>query len=309
MKHLREVGDVGGRGGAEKLFTLADGIKSNSLKAMHNKERVAGKSVATLFFEPSTRTRLSFETACNKLGINILTVENGGSTSTVKGESLEDTIRTVAGYCDAIVMRHSDDEAAHRAAKVAGVPVISAGSGKAHHPSQAVLDTYTIREKRGEIDGASIAVVGDLKYGRTIHSLLEILSFYENINVYGLAVGGLKMPEELIERLGSGIKYHACEQFNDIPKDVDVLYYTRIQKERLKDEDGEHAGEISYDDVGLNKKKLSTFGDKTYVMHPLPRNGELDPEIDDDPRAIYFKQAHNGVQTREAILMDILVGD
>jgi len=270
-----------------------------------------GKQVAMLFFEPSTRTRFSFESAVNRLGGKKLAMSNAASSSTVKGESIEDTVRTIMGYADAIVIRHSDDDAVHRAAAVSDefseyhgvplVPIINAGSGVAHHPTQSLLDVYTLRKLKGQIDWLELGLLGDLKYGRTTHSLVELLSLYNKIKVYGCAPKGLEMPQKYIDFMTSkGIQYTHCSSIEEIPYRVGALYSTRIQRERFN---GEGYRE---EDYCLDAKKLSRFSSDTLVMHPLPRNSEISTDIDNDPRAIYFEQAHNGVPVRQAVLLKLI---
>jgi len=307
-KHLVSIKDIKDREEAEKLFRLADDIRAEERKEALNPRYTSGyanalkrKQVASLFFEPSTRTRFSFESAVNKLGGDILTMSNASSSSTVKGESIEDTIRTIMGYADAIVMRHSEDDSVERAARVSDIPVINAGSGTKQHPTQALLDLYTVRQLKGQIDGLSIALLGDLKYGRTTHSLVELLSLYEKIKVFGCPLKGLEMPQQYMDFMGErGMEYTHCNSIEEIPSIVHALYSTRIQRERFEGKDFKDS------DYCIDAKKLSRFSDNTLVMHPLPRNGELGTDIDNDPRAIYFKQAHNGVPVRQAVLLTLL---
>ncbi len=281
----------------EKILDLAKDIKANPEKYRNSLEN---KIVAPIFFEPSTRTRLSFETAALKLGAKTITTENAQNSSTKKGETLQDTIRILSGYADCIVMRHSQDDAAEIAASVSKVPILNAGSGKKDHPSQALLDIFTIREKRGKIDGAKIAILGDLVYGRTIHSLLELLTLYDGIEVWGLSKPCFCLPEKYIKLLASkNIKYHECTSFDEIPKDIDVLYHTRIQEERFE-------GDLGKEEFIINKSVLNKFSENTLVMHPLPRLSEISEDIDDDPRAVYFTQAHNGVPIRMAMYLTVL---
>ena len=296
--HLVSIDDFQSRAQVTELFELADRIKSNPKEF---RDALKDLTVATIFFEPSTRTRLSFETAINKIGGHLISTENGGSSSVVKGESIEDTVRTVMGYADAIVMRHPDDDSAARAAKVSTIPIINAGSGKAHHPTQALLDVYTLQQYKGRLDGLKIAVVGDLKYGRTAHSLIDLLSLYNNTQVYGFPVKGLELPAEYIEKIKqSGGSYTHCDNMEQIPVDADALYYTRIQNERLSGE------KIAVENYNINAEKIKRFSPDTLIMHPLPRNGEISTDLDNDPRAIYFQQAHNGVPIRQALLVMML---
>ena len=230
----------------------------------------------------------------------MIVTENGKSNSSAtKGETLEDSIKVINGYADAIVMRHSCDESAEIAASVATIPVINAGSGKKEHPTQSLLDMFTIREKRGTLDNLKICFLGDLKYGRTVHSLLELVSLYNNVEVYGLSKEAFELPQKYIDFLAErGITYKKCKSFEDVPKDVDVLYHTRIQAERFE-------GDLGVEEYIINKEILNQFSDNTIVLHPLPRVNEISTDIDDDERAMYFKQAHNGVPVRMSILLTV----
>ena len=281
----------------KEIFDLADVVKANPEKYMNALE---GKVVTTLFFEPSTRTRLSFETAVVRLGAKLVSTENGKSnSSSTKGESLEDTIKVVTGYTDAIIMRHSFNDAAERAQKVATVPVINAGSGKGEHPTQSLLDAYTIRREKGRLDNLKIALLGDLINGRTIHSLIKLFGLYDNIEFYALSKENLALPEKYVKIIeDSGNKYFKCNSFSDIPRDVDIMYHTRIQAERC-DED------LGKEEFIINKEILDQFSENTIVMHPLPRVDEISTDIDDDKRAKYFEQAHNGMWVRMALLLKI----
>ena len=281
-----------------ELYSLVSKIKKNP---ENYTEELKNKVIAVMFFEPSTRTRMSFEAAIQRLGGKMIVTENGKtSSSTIKGESLEDTIRVLDKYADAIVMRHSSDDAAIVADRVSKVPIINAGSGKAEHPTQALLDVYTIFEKRGSVDGTKLAILGDLKYGRTTHSLIQLISLFDNIEIYGLSKEEFKLPEKYIEFLSQkGINYKVCKSFDDIPKDIDVLYHTRIQSERFE-------GDFGKEEYIINKEILNKFSDNTIVLHPLPRNNEISEDIDSDPRAMYFEQAKNGMYVRMAILKEIL---
>ena len=297
MKHVLRSGQFT-RESLEELFKLADDVKLNPKKYA---DSLDGKIVSVMFFEPSTRTRMSFESAILRLGGKIIVTENAGSNSSAtKGETLEDTIRVLSGYCDAIVMRHSRDDAAEVAAKVSSVPILNAGSGKGEHPTQSLLDMYTIREKRGKIDGVKVAILGDLVYGRTIHSLLTLLCLYDNVEVYGLSKEAFALLEKYITMLKEhGIDYKVCKSFDEIPKDVDVLYHTRIQAERFE-------GDFGKEEYIINKEILNQFSKDTIVLHPLPRVNEISDDIDDDPRAMYFKQAHNGIPIRMSLLLQVL---
>lgn len=282
----------------DEIFDLAGKIKKNPKKYA---KALKGKIVAVMFYEPSTRTRLSFETAILKLGAQVISTENASSnSSSTKGETIEDTIKILQGYADAIVMRHGDVDSSIRAAKVAKVPILNAGAGKGEHPTQALLDMYTIKEKRGSFNGVKVAILGDLVYGRTIHSLLKLLSLYDNVEIYGLSKEAFALPQEYIDLLKEkNIEYKVCHSFDDIPKDVDVLYHTRIQSERFE-------GDFGKEEYIINKEVLNQFSENTIVLHPLPRVDEISEDIDDDPRAMYFKQAHNGLYVRMALLLKAL---
>ena len=281
-----------------ELYDLASKIKANP---ENYTEELKNKVVALMFFEPSTRTRMSFEAAIQRLGGKMIVTENGKTnSSSTKGETLEDTIRVLDKYADAIVMRHSRDDAAIVAASVSRVPIINAGSGKAEHPTQALLDVFTILNKRGSVDGTKLAILGDLKYGRTTHSLIQLISLFDNIEIYGLSKAEFELPEEYIEFMKKkGIPYKVCKSFDELPKDIDVLYHTRIQSERFE-------GNFGKEEYIINKETLNKFTDKVIVLHPLPRNNEISEDIDNDPRAMYFEQAENGMYVRMAILKTIL---
>lgn len=283
----------------EMLFDLADDIKNNREK--YNKV-LQGYVVATLFFEPSTRTRLSFESAIQRLGAALISSENARENgSSKKGETIEDTIRIVEGYADLIVMRHYENDSASRALKVSSVPIINAGAGGGEHPTQALLDMYTIFEYKGQIDGTSIAMVGDLKYGRTVHSLIRLLGLYNNVTIYGLAVKGLELPPKYIELMKEkNIKYVECTKFEELPSDINFIYQTRVQMERLEDNN------IEIKEFIINKDNFSRFSPSTYILHPLPRVEEISTDLDDDPRSIFFEQAHNGLPIRMALIYTIM---
>lgn len=297
LKHVLSAGQYT-RESLEQLFDLASKIKANPERYS---KAIEGKIVATMFYEPSTRTRLSFETAVLRLGGQVISTENASANSSVKkGETLKDTVRVLQNYADAIVIRHSDVNSATDAASVATVPILNAGSGKGEHPTQALLDMYTIREKRGKIDGAKVAILGDLVYGRTIHSLIKLLALYDNIEIYGLSKKDFMLPQEYVDFLKEkNIKYTICNSFDDIPKDVDIMYHTRIQQERFE-------GDFGKEEYIINKEVLSKFSKDTMVLHPLPRTGEIAEDIDDDPRALYFEQAGNGLYIRMGLLLQAL---
>lgn len=297
MKHMISIEDVN-LSQIEQLFTLADQIKSNPAEYQ---TRLASKLVATLFYEPSTRTRLSFEAAVLRLGGQVISTENARElSSAIKGENLQDTIRVVQGYADAIVLRHYDNHAAEIAASVANVPVINAGSGSLEHPTQALLDLYTIYSKHGQIEGLSYLMSGDLLYGRTVHSLVKKLAHYPNVKIYGVSDLAFQLPTAYIDYLRThGIQYQAYDKLADVPKTVDVIYHTRTQTERF-----EKAEEVN--EIIIDQQALDHFGQQAILMHPLPRNREIAAEVDQDPRAMYFQQSTNGMYVRMALLCQLL---
>ncbi len=300
LRHVLSAGQYT-RESLDELFDLASKIKANPTKYSKS---IEGNVVATMFYEPSTRTRLSFETAVLRLGGQVISTENASANSSVKkGETLKDTVRVLQNYADAIVIRHSDVNSATDAASVATVPILNAGSGKGEHPTQALLDMYTIRDKRGKIDGVKVAILGDLMYGRTIHSLIKLLALYDNVEIYGLSKKEFMLPQEYIDFLKErNINYKICNSFDELPKDIDVMYHTRIQQERFE-------GDFGKEEYIINKEVLSKFSENTMVLHPLPRTGEISEDIDDDPRALYFEQAGNGLYIRMALLLQALNKD
>lgn len=265
-----------------------------------------GRILALLFFEPSTRTRLSFDTAFNMLGGRTMGLSDVEVSSIKKGETLHDTIKTVEQYADAIVLRHNHDGAARLAADAACVPVINAGDGSNQHPTQTLLDLYTIKKIRGSIDNFDIALIGDLKYGRTVHSLVTALKMYNNIKMFFVSPPNLKMPEYILRELDEHkVKYSEHESMEEIVSLIDILYMTRIQQERFPDPAEYEKVKESYI---LNNTVLYKARKNLKVLHPLPRVVEIDKEVDDTPFAYYFQQARNGVPARQAILSLVLGG-
>ncbi|MBR6251652.1 MAG: aspartate carbamoyltransferase [Bacteroidales bacterium] len=281
-----------------RIIELAADFEANP-----NQRLLEGKIIASLFFEPSTRTRLSFETAMNRLGARIIGFSDVNATSTTKGETLKDTIKMVSNYADLIVMRHPLEGAARYASEQASVPVINAGDGANQHPTQTLLDMFSIMKTQGHLENIKIAMVGDLKYGRTVHSLLMAMSQF-NPTFHFVAPDELKMPEEYKSFLREkNVSFTEHRDMNDILPEVDILYMTRVQKERFSDL-------IEYEKVKntyvLRNAMLDNTKDNLRVLHPLPRVGEIDPDVDANPKAYYFKQAENGVYTRMAIIASIL---
>jgi aspartate carbamoyltransferase catalytic subunit len=258
--------------------------------------------MATLFYEPSTRTRFSFETAMHRLGGRVISTENAAEFSSVaKGETLEDTIQILNGYADVIVIRHHEVGAAQRAAAVSRIPIINAGDGAGQHPTQALLDLYTIRKEIGAIDGLRIAMVGDLAQGRTVRSLTYLLSKYRDVKIHFVAPTLLKMKEDILEHLRERhVSYLEETNLDRVLPEVDVVYQTRIQKERFGDRIADY--EKCRGVYVINRDTLRLMRPKSIVMHPLPRLDEISMEVDSDPRAAYFRQAQNGLYVRMALL-------
>jgi len=286
----------------EEVFRRADEMRAGPHRAAG---RLQGRVMAALFYEPSTRTRLSFESAMLRLGGRTMGTDNAREfSSAAKGETLEDSIRIVSGYSDVIVLRHNEEGAARRAAAVSDVPVINAGDGKGQHPTQALLDVYTIRDELGRLDGIRVAMVGDLANGRTVRSLAYLLSKYRDVTVWFVAPPQVAMGDDIKQHLDQhGVRWHEDPDLHAVLPRVDVVYQTRIQKERFEDQ-------ALYERVKgvyrLGPSEMQELPPTAIVMHPLPRVDEIDPAIDGDPRAAYFRQARNGVQIRMALLDMVL---
>jgi aspartate carbamoyltransferase catalytic subunit len=264
-----------------------------------------GKILANLFFEPSTRTRLSFEAAMKRLGGQVIGFDELGTTSTVKGESLRDSVKIIEGYCDIIVLRHFLEGASRLTADSVGIPVVNAGDGASQHPTQTFVDLYAIKKAKGDIENLSVGFLGDLKYGRTAHSLAYALSHF-NADMYFVSPPSLRMPKDYIEELEiRGVSYQEVESIADVSEKLDILYCTRIQKERF-------AEPVEYEKVrGLYKLSKSIMDelnvkDDLKILHPLPRVDEMDESLDATEYAMYFQQAHSGIPVREALLASVL---
>ena len=262
--------------------------------------------MATLFYEPSTRTRLSFESAMIRLGGQVVTTESAQEfSSAAKGETLEDTVRIVSGYSDVIVVRHFESGASKRAAAVSDIPVINAGDGAGQHPTQALLDMYTIDREIGRIDGLSIAMVGDLANGRTVRSLCYLLTKYDLEKIFFVAPEVVSMKDDIKEYLDRyKVPFEEKEDLHEVATKVDVIYQTRIQRERFGDR--AHEYERARGRYIVDQELMTHLRQDAVVMHPLPRVDEISPAIDTDPRAAYFRQAHNGLYLRMALLRMIL---
>lgn len=286
----------------EELLHLLEMAKE--FEAHPNRELLKGKVVATLFYEPSTRTRLSFETAANRLGARVIGFTDAKVSSVSKGETLKDTILMVSNYADVIVMRHHIEGAAQYASEVAPVPIVNAGDGAHQHPSQCLLDLYTIQQTQGTLENLNIYLVGDLRYGRTVHSLLMAMRHF-NPTFHFISPMELAMPEEYkLYCREHGIKYEEHEEFDeDVIADADILYMTRVQKERFSDL-------MEYERVKnvyiLHENMLGKVKDNMRILHPLPRVNEIAYDVDANPHAYYIQQAKNGLYAREAIFCHCL---
>lgn len=269
-----------------------------------NRKLLEGKVAATLFFEPSTRTRLSFETAVNRLGGRVIGFQDASTTSSSKGETLKDTILMVSNYADLIIMRHYLEGAARYASEITPIPIINAGDGANQHPSQTLLDLYSIRKTQGTLNNLTITMVGDLKYGRTVHSLIVGMSHF-NPTFHFIAPDELRMPEEQKNFCDShGIKYYEHTAFTEeIINDSDILYMTRVQRERFTDlEEYERVKNVYI----LRNSMLANSRENLKILHPLPRVNEIAYDVDDNPKAYYIQQAQNGLYAREAIICEVL---
>ena len=289
-----------------EIFSLAEEMEQ---VVQHYGSNILNRRVmATLFYEPSTRTRLSFESAMRRLGGEVITTESAQEfSSAAKGETLEDTIRIVMGYADVIVLRHFESGASRRAAEVSDVPILNAGDGAGQHPTQALLDIYTINREIGRLDEISVALVGDLANGRTVRSLCYLLAKYKAPKIYLVAPSVVRMKEDIKNYLRRyGVFFEETEDLYAVASQVDVIYQTRIQRERFGDRNGDY--EQARGKYIIDNSVLNCMRDHSIIMHPLPRVDEIVPEVDCDPRAAYFRQAHNGLYVRMALLKMILSG-
>ena len=285
----------------DKLFDLANDMESNPAKYA---EICKGKKLATCFYEPSTRTRLSFEAAMLNLGGSVLGFSDAGSSSASKGESVSDTIRVISGYADICAMRHPKEGAPMVAASKSGIPVINAGDGGHQHPTQTLTDLLTIRSLKGRLGNFTIGLCGDLKFGRTVHSLIDALSRYENITFIFISPEELRVPDYITEMLNEkNIPYKEVIRLEDVLPNLDLLYMTRVQRERFFNEEDYIRLKDFYI---LTKEKMELASKDMLVLHPLPRVNEISVEVDDDERAVYFKQAKYGVYVRMALIATLL---
>ena len=282
-----------------KILSLSEDIIKNQSKYSRACE---GKLLATLFYEPSTRTKFSFEAAMSRLGGSIIGFSEPNVSSVAKGESLKDTIQTVSNYCDVIAMRHPKSGSALEVSKFTSIPFINAGDGENQHPTQTLTDLFTIKSLKKTLESHTIGLCGDLKYGRTVHSLVKAMSRYKNTKFVFISPEELKMPDYIKESI-EGHEYYETSNLDEVIGSLDVLYMTRVQKERFENEEYYMNLKDSY---VLNKSKLDKAKEDMIVMHPLPRNNEIEEEIDIDPRAVYFKQANYGMYVRMALIIKLL---
>jgi aspartate carbamoyltransferase catalytic subunit len=282
-----------------RILDLAEDFEQNPRQKI-----LSNHVIASLFFEPSTRTRLSFESAINQLGGRVIGFSDAGSSSVKKGESLRDTIQTVSLYSDLIVMRHPLEGSARFASEITDTPIINAGDGANQHPTQCLLDLYSIRKTQGSLDNLSIAFVGDLKYGRTVHSLVIALTMFKNVKFHLVSPFELKLPRAVKNFIkDAGLTYEQHDDIAHIVDDVDILYMTRIQRERFADP-------MEYERVKnayiLENSMLENTKENLRILHPLPRVNEISEDVDTNNKAYYFQQAENGVYVRQALLASIL---
>ncbi len=287
--------------GKEEILEILD--LAAKFEANPNQKILDGKIVATLFFEPSTRTRLSFETAANRLGARVIGFSDAATSSSSKGETLNDTIKIVSNYADVIVVRHFIEGAARYASEITDTPIVNAGDGANQHPSQTLLDLYSIRKTQGRLDNLNIYMVGDLKYGRTVHSLIHAM-YHFNPTFHFIAPDELKMPEEYKQFCRQhNIKYTESAELEGNFNDADILYMTRVQRERFQDL-------MEYERVKdvycLRNSMLDNTKPNLRILHPLPRVNEIDMDVDSNEKAYYFQQAQNGLYVRQAILTKVL---
>ena len=286
----------------DKLLDLGNDIEKNPEKYAH---ACAGKKLATLFYEPSTRTRLSFEAAMMNLGGNVLGFSSAASSSAAKGESVSDTIRMISCYADICAMRHPKEGAPMVATRVSSIPVINAGDGGHQHPTQTLTDLLTIRSLKGRLDNLVIGLCGDLKFGRTVHSLIKALARYEGISFVLISPEELKIPGYIREDVldAQNIPYKEVEHIEDVMPELDILYMTRVQRERFFNEEDYIRLKDFY---VLDKKKMTLAKEDMLVLHPHPRVNEISVEVDNDPRAAYFRQVQYGVYVRMALILTLL---
>lgn len=301
MRHLIDPLDLT-RAETDRLLALAENIIASPEEYAH---KCDGRILATLFYEPSTRTRLSFESAMMRLGGKVLGFASAENSSAAKGESVADTIRMISGYADIAAMRHFKEGAPYVASRYSGIPVINAGDGGHQHPTQTLTDLLTIHRSRGDISGVTIGLCGDLKFGRTVHSLVKSLVRYGDVRFVLISPEELRMPGYILKEViePSGHSYREVRDMEEVMRELDILYMTRVQRERFFNEEDYVRLKDSYI---LTPEKLSLGKKELRVLHPLPRVNEIAQEVDEDPRAMYFQQARNGVFVRMALILSLL---
>ncbi|MEW6619072.1 MAG: aspartate carbamoyltransferase [bacterium] len=310
LHHLIEVKQFKDKELLEEIFKLASEMEMADRTGKYDRlflpQIPRKKILATLFYEPSTRTRLSFESAMMRLGGEVITTEEARVFSSVtKGESLVDTIRVIGTYADVIVLRHYEEGSSKIAAQVSSVPIINAGDGTGQHPTQALLDMFTIQKELGRIDNLKVGLVGDLLYGRTVHSLTYLLAHQQGVKLYFISPEEIRMPRNIINYLEDEMKipFEEITDLKEVVSDIDVLYVTRIQKERFRNIEDYNKMKGVY---VIDKEILSLMKKDARILHPLPRVDEVAIEVDEDPRAAYFRQVENGLYLRMALLKMIL---
>ena len=301
MRHLIDPTDLTVQE-TEQIVALAEDIIANRAKYS---EACKGKKLATLFYEPSTRTRLSFTSAMLELGGQVIGFSDANSSSVSKGETVADTVRVIRCFADIIAMRHFKEGAPLVASQYAGIPVINAGDGSHSHPTQTLTDLLTIKREKGRFDHMTIGFCGDLKFGRTVHSLIKALSRYEGINVILISPEELRLPDYMLQEMqaNSRITFREVRTMEEVMPELDILYMTRVQKERFFNEEDYIRLKNSY---VLTREKMAQAKPTMAVLHPLPRVNEIALDVDDDPRAAYFEQVQNGVYVRMALIMTLL---
>ena len=299
MRHLLNPLDLS-MDELDNILDLASDIKQNPAKYAH---KCDGKRLATLFYEPSTRTRLSFESAMLNLGGTVIGFSSAENSSASKGESVADTIRVVSCYADICAMRHPKEGAPKVASMFSGIPVINAGDGGHQHPTQTLTDLFTIRTLKGHLDNMTIGLCGDLKFGRTVHSLIESLVRYHNVKFVLISPPELRVPSYIRDEVLKGFEFEEVTNLDEVLPKLDILYMTRVQKERFFNEEDYIRMKDCYI---LTKEKMELAKDDMLVLHPLPRVNEISVEVDKDPRAAYFKQVQFGVYVRMALILTLL---
>ena len=301
MRHLLNPLDLS-MDELDNILNLANDIKENPTKYAH---KCDGKRLATLFYEPSTRTRLSFESAMLNLGGKVLGFSSADSSSASKGESVADTIRVISSFADICAMRHPKEGAPTVASMYSKIPVINAGDGGHNHPTQTLTDLLTIKSLKGRLDNMTIGMCGDLKFGRTVHSLINAMVRYENVRFILISPNELKIPDYLRQEVldAKNIEYVETNELEKYMPELDILYMTRVQRERFFNEEDYIRLKDSFI---LDSEKMKLARDDMYVLHPLPRVNEISTDVDDDPRAVYFEQVHYGVYARMALIITLL---